>query len=290
MRLKTNSTSASKLFGALLPLCLLSCLLWLSSCSGLLYFPTRNLHYDPAKLGLKPDEIFFPSKNGEKLFGWHFSSQVTKKPKAVVLFFHGNGENLSSHYLSLTWLLKHPYDFFIFDYQGYGRSSGEPSPQKTVEDGLAALDWLHKKYPHTPIVIFGQSLGGAVALRVAIEAKDHPNIRFVALDSTFPSYRSMGRKVLSRSALTWPLQWLGWLVMSDSYAPKGRIAEINVPILVIHGDKDRVVEFEMGERVFAEAKEPKEFWTIRGGGHTDIFTLQDDSYKTRFLNLMEKSL
>lgn len=262
----------------------------LSGCSGLLYYPTRGLHYDPARFGLKPEEVFFSSANGAKLFGWHFKSQAKAKSKATVVLFHGNGENLSSHYLHLTWILKYPFDLFVFDYQGYGRSEGSPSPEKTVQDGIAALEWVQKNHPG-PIVVVGQSLGGAVAMRSVIETKDRLPIRFLAVDSTFPSYRSMGRQVLSRSWITWPFQWLGWLVMSDAWAPEGRIGEISpIPMLVIHGKQDQVVEFKMGERVFAEAKDPKEFWEIRSGGHTDVFTIQPDSYKEKFVERINQAL
>jgi fermentation-respiration switch protein FrsA (DUF1100 family) len=266
------------------------CLLLLNGCSSFLYYPTRELHYDPARFGLKPEEVNFASANGAKLFGWYFKSQAKEKARATVVLFHGNGENLSSHYLHLAWILKYPFDLFVFDYQGYGRSEGTPSPEKTVQDGIAALEWVHKNHPG-PIVVVGQSLGGAVAMRTVIEAKDRLPIKFLAVDSTFPSYRSMGRQVLSRSWITWPLQWLGWLVMSDAWAPVGRIGEISpIPMLVIHGKQDQVVEFKMGERVFEEAKEPKEFWEIRSGGHTDVFTIQPDSYKEKLVDRITKAL
>lgn len=268
---------------------LLLCIL--NGCSGLLYFPSRNLLHNPASIGLKPEEVFFPSKNGNKLFGWFFHNKKNVEPKAILVFFHGNAENLSSHYLNLAWLVDYPYDFFIFDYQGYGRSEGDPSPQKTVEDGIAALELMHARHPQTPLVIFGQSLGGAIALRTAVETKNTLPIKMVAVDSTFPSYRSMGRKVLSRSWLTWPLQWMGWLFLSDAYAPDGLIGNISpIPLLVIHGTQDKTVEFEMGERVFAQAKDPKDFWPIKAGGHTDIFSIQDVSYKIRFIDALNKAV
>src|SRR5690606_22141072 len=113
--------------------------------------------------------VFFKAKNGNQLFGWYFKNRKGVSPKATVVFFHGNAENLSSHYLSLAWLVDYPYDFFIFDYQGYGRSHGDPSPQKTVEDGIAALELMNERAPGRPLIVFGQSLGGAIALRTVVE-------------------------------------------------------------------------------------------------------------------------
>jgi fermentation-respiration switch protein FrsA (DUF1100 family) len=270
---------------AVLGLCLLS----LSGCSRFLYYPTHELYYDPARFGLEPEEVRFASPEGPRLYGWYFQGE--QPAKATVVQFHGNGENLSSHYASLAWIVKHPYNLFIFDYQGYGRSEGSPSPENTVKDGIAALEWAHRKDPKLPLVVVGQSLGGAVALKAVIDGKDHLPIRFVAVDSTFPSYKGMAREVLSRSWLTWPFQWLGLLLFSDRYAPEGEIGKISpIPLLVIHGDKDQTVELEMGKKVFAEAREPKEFWEIHGGGHTDVFTIQPDSYKEKFLERMSAAL
>ncbi len=261
-------------------------LVCLSSCSSLLYYPTRSLHFDPARLELKPEEVYFPSKNGNKLFGWYFSQP---KPKGLIILFHGNAENLSSHYLSVVWLLKHGYNLFVFSYQGYGRSEGSPNPRNTVEDGIAALEWAKQK--NLPVAVIAQSLGGAIAMRSLVEMPDRTFVKYFVVDSSFLSYRAMARRVMSRSLLTWPLQWLGWLVMSDTWAPQDRVSEISpIPMLVIHGENDPVVEFEMGEEIFAHSKEPKEFWKIPRGGHTDIFTIQPESYKKDFLQRLEKYL
>ena len=261
-------------------------LLCLSSCSSLLYYPTRSLHFDPARLQLKPDEVYFASKNGNKLFGWYFQQP---NPKGLVVLFHGNAENLSSHYLSVVWLLKHGYNLFVFSYQGYGRSEGNPNPQNTVEDGIAALEWAQKT--KLPVAVIAQSLGGVIAMRSIVELPDRSFVKYFVVDSSFLSYREMARTVMSRSLVTWPFQWLGWLVMSDAWAPKERVSEISpIPMLVIHGENDPIVEFEMGEEIFSLAKDPKEFWKIPHGGHTDIFTIQPESYKKEFLLRLEKYL
>jgi fermentation-respiration switch protein FrsA (DUF1100 family) len=265
----------------------LACLL--TGCSGLFYYPDRSLHYDPANLHLKPEEVVFPSKDGAKLFGWYFRSQSSRPAEATVVFFHGNAQNLSSHYLNLVWILRYPFNLFVFDYQGYGRSEGSPSPEKTTEDGAAALDWAHAKTPSLPLVVFGQSLGGNIALESALQTKDRLPIRLVAVDSTFASYRRMGEQVLRRSFLTWPFQWLGGLLLSDAYAPDGKIASLSpIPLLVIHGTNDRTVELKMGEDIFRQAKEPKDFWEIPGGTHTDVF--RHPAYREKFVSRIEQAI
>lgn len=271
----------------LLPLNLL-----LGGCSGLLYYPSQALLYDPVKtIQVKPEDVWLKTADGIKISGWYFRHTSKGDPKALLVFYHGNGENMSSHYLSLAWILPYGYDFFIFDYRGYGRSEGAPSPEGTHLDGMAALEWAKERAGKIPLVVFAQSLGGAVALKNLIEWKRKEGSlpsRYIVIDSSFPSYRQVGRKALARSPLTWLFQWLPYLVLSDEYAPGEDVRELSpAPLLVTHGDKDKVVDYSMGEELFSLLKEPKEFWKIDGGEHTDLFSRHGDKYRTEFLKRLE---
>lgn len=260
-------------------LCLSTCA-FLTGCSSLLYYPSPHRYTDPSKFKHKPEDVNLTASDGTKLHAWMFRSPQ-RPAKATVLLFHGNAQNLSTHFFSLYWSIDQGFDYLIFDYRGYGESEGKPSPEGSVQDGKAALDWLiaHKD-ESSPLIIFGQSLGGAVALRVACEEKT--KFDKIIVDSTFPSYRSIARKVMTRSWLTWPFQWLGWLVMNDSYAPADCIQNISPkPVLVVHGTADNVVEYEMGEKVFELAREPKEFWKIEDGLHTDFLFRDNLRYQSR---------
>ncbi|MGZ3693479.1 MAG: alpha/beta hydrolase [Bdellovibrionota bacterium] len=266
-------------------LCLI---LLLSGCSGLFYYPDNELHVDLTQLKPGPENISFSAAD-QKLHGWYFHQGSGKKTRAVILFYHGNGQNVSAQFAYLHWILNYPYDFFIFDYEGYGRSSGSPSPENTVRDGEAAIAWLHAHDPKLPIVVFGQSLGGIVAQRNMIDLKGKYPVPLIILDSTFSSYKSIARKKLASIWFTWPFQWLSWLVLSDHYASRGEIANMApTPLVVIHGDADQVVPYSCGEEIFAEAGEPKEFWKIVGGEHTDLF--QHEGIKEKFLARIEKAL
>lgn len=266
-------------------------LLLFSSCSSFLYYPTQVLHIEPKRFGQTPEEVWFSSADQTKLFGWLFRHPGKEKAKAVFLFYHGNGENLSSHYISLLWALPKGYDFFIFDYRGYGRSEGEPSPEGTVADGAAALHWLYAKYPDVPIVIFGQSLGGAVAMRNAIDLRSEIPFRAVVIESSFNSYQRVGRRVLARNWATWPFQWIPWLVLSDRYAPGEEISKISpVPMLVMHAEGDPVVPISCGEEIFSSAKEPKTFWKIPGEGHADALLRHGETYQKKLLDWLQQVL
>lgn len=256
-----------------------------TGCSSLLFQPTRHLHMDPEAAGYKPEEIFFPSEDGTRLFAWYFRHTGSAPAKGVLVHFHGNAENLSSHFLNVLWILRHGYDFFIFDYRGYGRSEGEAvSVGSAVADGRAALRYVQARNPKLPIIVLGQSLGGALAARAVFDLKDEVRPRLLALDSTFHSYKSIASEVLSRNWFTWPFQWLSYIVLSDKYAPEDVLAKLApIPVLVIHGDADRVVDYPFGQKVFALASEPKEFWQISGGGHTDVFLREGGRYQRAFL-------
>lgn len=294
---------ATKFFTA--KFCLAILIFLVSGCSSALYYPSQQLYDDPAKVGAEsgesnpkianivPEDIWFKSEDGTKLNGWYFKAPGKKKPKALIVFFHGNGENISSHFLTLRWILGYGFDYFIFDYRGYGRSEGDPSPRGTMEDGKAAIRWaaIRAREKKAPLVIFGQSLGGAVALRSVIELGREVPLKLMAVDSTFASYRSEGASVLSSSWLTWIFQPLAYLLLSDRYAPSDRIREIApTPLLVMHGDADKTVPIKHGEKLFKLAQQPKEFWRIPGGEHIDVFWVHNGEYRRRFIEKLRQVL
>jgi len=246
----------------------------------MLYYPLRPHVYESEKILLKHEDIFFKNSDGVNLHGWYFFGKAPKIA-ATLIFFHGNGENLSTHFRTLSWLLEYEYDYFIFDYQGYGWSEGEPSPEGTVLDGKAAVKYVQEKFPGRPIIFFGQSLGGAVAMKVAEEVKD---LKLVVVESTFASYKKAARSIMSQHPLTWVLKPLTYLVLSDAAAPGEKISEISpVPLVVIHGTADSMIKIELGKEVFDLAREPKEFWEVKGGRHTDALWGHKGVYREKFL-------
>src|SRR5262249_589270 len=139
-----------------------------AGCTHLIYAPTRVKYVDDRKLTHRPEELHFSSPSGKDLVGWYFTAHPETPPKGVIVLFHGNGQNLSSHFSLLYWILDHGYDLFVFDYPGYGLSAGDPSPRGTVEAGVAAMRWVQNRKPRAPVIVYGQSLGGAVALRTLV--------------------------------------------------------------------------------------------------------------------------
>ena len=256
-----------------------------SGCSSLFYYPAKDkVFYFPEKAGFTPEDINFEDVQKRNLHGWWFPSRQ-QPAKKTILFFHGNAENLTSHYLQLVWLTQEGYNLFIFDYPGYGVSAGQPTPQSCVEAGIAALEWTHQKDPRG-LIVYGQSLGGIVAARTVLEKKKDIPIDLLVLDSTFSSFQRIARVKMSRIWLTWLFQPLAYVLFRDTYAPE-HLDEISpLPTLVIHGEKDNVVEFQHGERIFKDLKEPKTFWRIPNGVHTDVFWGHKQKYRQEFLNFL----
>ncbi|MNJ98460.1 putative hydrolase [compost metagenome] len=266
-----NFCHGSKVKKTCLYMLLLSFMGALSACGHMFYYPTQGMYVDVNKLEPRPQQIEFETSDKKKVIGWYFQPE-SKKAKARLLYFHGNGQNLSSHFIGLYWILKEDYEFMIFDYPGYGGSEGEPTQQSTTDSGKKALEWLNQQEPQLPVVIFGQSLGGNVALYTAATTKD-PNTCMVVVESTFKSYPKVAQRVMAGHWTTWLFQLFPYLVISDSYSANNVIQDIApTPLIVIHGDADPIVKIKNGEDVFAAAKAPKEFWKVPGGGHIQAFT------------------
>lgn len=275
--------------GSRLVLLILSCVFALSGCMSVLYSPRVGpmMFYSPEKLGYKPTDLETKDAEGNKIHAWLFPSK-TGPSRGTVIHFHGNAENLTSHYAMMVWLTDAGYDYVIFDYPGYGLSSGEPTAKNTVEAGEAVMRMVHSEWDSRPLIIYGQSLGGMVAQKAVVDMKGKIPMCDVILDSTFSSYKSVTRRKLSQFWITWLLQPLAYVLMSDSQAADP--ADISpIPVLVIHGDADRVVEFPNGEKLFERLKEPKEFWRIPGSGHGQTFRINGQENRQRLLDRLSRT-
>lgn len=245
-------------------------MLMLCGCSALLLHPEKGLRPNPVARRFNPQDIFFPSGDGETLHGWFFRSG---QAKGTVLVFHGNAENISTHVNGVLWLVQEGFNLFIVDYRGYGFSTGSPDLAGAHRDGIAALEHLVTLPGVDPerLIILGQSLGGTVATYVAAAAPRRGAVKLLVLDSTFCSYRQIAREKLAGFFLTWPLQYpLSWL-FSDDYSPEHWIGTVTAPVIIIHDMDDRIVHFSHGEQLLAAATGPKELWATNGHGHISSF-------------------
>jgi fermentation-respiration switch protein FrsA (DUF1100 family) len=189
----------------------------------------------------------------------------------VILFCHGNAGNISHRLDNVARLLERELQVFIFDYRGYGKSAGRPSEKGIYLDGLAAYDYLVREaqIPADKIILFGRSLGAAVAVEIALQRE----ICSLILESAFTSTKDMAKAMV----LFRPLSPF----VPSNYDNLGKIAQIRTAKLIVHGDQDEIVPFAMGRRLFARALQPKEFYPIRGAGHNDTYFVGGESYFRR---------
>ncbi len=265
--------------------------LFLQSCGGLFYFPDSRVYVDVQKLDIKPEQVELKTNDNTKFFGWYFkASGETKRPRGKILFFHGNAQNRTSHFFALYWILQKNYDFFIFDYPGYGESEGNPSRETTADAGTKALEWLAAKDPSVPLIIFGQSLGGNIAMYTASKNKGI-KICMVTVESTFRSYRKVAQRMMAKHWFLWPFQGLSYVLVGESSSAQNHISELApTPLVIFHGEDDPVVGIENSRDIFDEAKEPKIFYSVPGHGHTMAFNgPHQEEFRNDFLKELEKN-
>lgn len=266
-------------------LILLPFVLLLSSCSSLLYYPSQQEFYQKRDLLYDIEELNFPDPVGNQINAWYFHA---KNPKAKILFFHGNAQNLSAHFAMLSWLVDHNYDLMIFDYPGYGKSTGSPTPESTALSGVEALKKIEGINPTLPLFVYGQSLGGQI-MQKSLNLYEKKNYKAVFIEASFVSYRSIAKSVVSKSWLTWIFQPLAWLLMSDQWAgDPGLISP--VPVYVMHGNQDNVVSIDQGEELYKHVKDPKYWKVFEGGAHSNSYFIKNGAYRKYLLDALEKEM
>jgi fermentation-respiration switch protein FrsA (DUF1100 family) len=264
-----------------------------SSCTQLFFHPHSFLIDTPERHGVEYQVENFQAADGTALNAWFLPAQDKKgnngsgKAKATVLFLHGNAENISTHFRNVAWLPAEGFNVLALDYRGYGASEGTPSLAGMQLDIDAAMRSLlaHKGVDPNRIVIFGQSLGGALAIYYTAHSAYRANIRAVVIDSAFYDYREIAKEKLATSFITWPFQYLPWLTVDDDYSPAVSVAALSpLPLLLIHGDQDVVVPPHHSRQLFERAGEPKELWIVPGAGHAQ--SLGSEAVRNRLIEFL----
>lgn len=258
----------------------------LSGCTHLFFHPQAEHVLSPNQLGLIYEDVYLTPDNATRLHGWLLPAQG--EPRGTVLFLHGNAENISTHIGSVHWLPVAGYNVFLFDYRGYGKSQGQPDVAGSLADIETALRFVthDERLKTNGVVVFGQSLGGALAIEASAHSNHRALIRAVITESAFSDFRAIAREKLAAFWLTWPLQYpLSWLVTAE-YSPLSSISLLKpTPVLIIHGERDPVVPPHHGERLYAAAHEPRQLWLIPEGLHIDAMSRAD--FRARFKDYLD---
>jgi fermentation-respiration switch protein FrsA (DUF1100 family) len=260
------------------------------SCSNVFYQPSPKHFIDPAQFKLTYEDLYFNSRDRTVLHGWFFASKG-QKPKGTIVQFHGNAQNISTHFLSLVWLVEAGYNLFTFDYRGYAKSEGRPSQDGIYQDALAALDTslsFHKKNGGGKFIIYGQSTGGAISLRAIPDWIHSEEIDLIVMDSAFASYKDVAFDKLNSKWFLLPFSPLALVLISDEYAADEVFYKITNPLLTIVGRNDEVVPPKFGKIIHKGVNSSmKWLWELPKGRHIDVFHHEQGIYRQKFLDLVD---
>jgi len=238
-----------------------------------IYFPTREREEAPTprvRGAREVEEVWLPVGDGLRIHGIYARRD---DPRGTLLFFHGNAGNLYDRLGNVELLLDLGLDVLIIDYRGYGKSDGEPSEAALYADAAAAYAYLTEGRGIAPsqMVIFGRSLGSAVAIELATRIAPAALI----VESAFTSAKDLAR------------HHYGWLPgalirnLSHEFDSMAKVSGLDAPKLFIHGDRDGIVPMQMGRRLFEAANEPKQWYPIAGAGHNDTVIVGGAAYAER---------
>jgi fermentation-respiration switch protein FrsA (DUF1100 family) len=234
---------------------------------ALVFQPSRGVDLAPAQLGLDAEERYLAAEDGVRIHAFFLRAPAATRG---LLFLHGNAGNASHRLPNAGRLAELGVHVLLLDYRGYGRSEGRPSEAGVYADARAGLRELVEEVglPEERVVLFGRSLGGAVAVDLARER----SVGGVILESTFSSLEDAGRSIFGP---------LGAWFARGRFDSASKIDGVRAPLLFFHGDRDEVVDLSLGRRLFERAPEPKAFELLPGAGHNDTIVVGGAAYFRR---------
>jgi fermentation-respiration switch protein FrsA (DUF1100 family) len=246
---------------------LASAAIWFAQ-TRILYHPRKTLDATPADLGLKFEPVRL-ALNGDQLAGWWMPSKIPHAP--TLLYLHGNAGNVSANVDQVRRLAGTGLSIFIFDYRGYGESTGGPPRKRLIyEDAERAWAYLvrERRIQPSEVVIYGHSLGGAVGIDLASR---HPDAGALITEGAFPSIVD----VADGTVFGWlPLR----LIVTEGFDAGSRIGTVRVPKLILHGEADTMIPVRLAHRLYDAAAEPKQLAVIAGGDHEDSAEINAAAY------------
>ncbi len=220
---------------------------------NLMYHPNENNYFDD-KLLVNIEKVKIRTQDGLNLLGWYHEKDIIKNK--TILFFHGNAGSLENRIHKLNHFQDMKVNFLIIAWRGFSGNQGKPSETGLYEDGESAIRWLLTKgIDEKNIVIYGESLGTGVATHLS----QNRNFAGIILETPFTSMIDAAKKFYPYI----PVSFL----LKDKYENKNKIKNIKFPVLVMHGEKDQIVPFDMGKKIFEIANEPKYSYFTKYDNH-----------------------
>ena len=250
------------------------------------FSPIKEFVNNPQVQQYAPQDVYFKSPDGLTLHGWYLRA---KEEKGTILICHGYAKNISMHMNDDLWLIAAGYNLFMFDYRGYGKSQGTSSIGGVQLDAEAALETLLFALPRAKqdsILVFGKSIGGAIAVYAIANSPYKDRVKALIVDSTFSSYRKFAQEMIAGSVIGWPFQYPLSLLVNDDYSPVKWIKAVSpVSVVIIHGNQDESAPIHHGRILYGAALPPKKFWESSIPGH--VVAHVDEEIKEKLLAFFE---
>jgi fermentation-respiration switch protein FrsA (DUF1100 family) len=227
-----------------------------------LYYPTQDCEGSPADLGIAYEEVFISTGEKSTVHGWFIPAE---NAGATLIFCHGNGGNISHRLGKIAFFHTFKVNILIFDYRGYGKSQGVPDEAGLYQDAEAAYEYVGTKLPCLPVIIYGESLGGAVAVDVA----GKKNVGGVIMEGAFTRIADMAQQ---------KYPWLPAILLKSRFDVLAKISLVKAPKLHLHSRFDEVVPFALGKQLFDAAAEPKTL-VVMSGSHNDGFFISEEQVR-----------
>jgi len=240
----------------------------------MIFYPEPGAALRPEQFGIAGEDVRIRTEDGVRIQGFYLPAEGATR---TILFLHGNAGNASHRLPNAAELVRLHAHVLVLDYRGYGLSEGSPSESGVYADARAGLTDLIERsgVPETRTVLFGRSLGGAVAIDLAQER----NLAGVIVESTFSSAADVAARAFGS-----PFAWLA----RGTFDSTEKISRVRAPLLFFHGDRDEIVDFSLGRRLFDAAPHPKTFETIRGAGHNDTVEVGGRGYFERIRRFLDE--
>lgn len=270
-----------------------SLLFGLSGCGRFFYWPEQGLRGTPDQLELAYSDVFLVNNQEQQLHGWWLDARQDEgePERGVIYFLHGNAENISTHFAALNWMTRQGWHLFILDYRGYGLSEGQPSIPGVHQDAHLGLQWAVQQAQDRalPLVVVGQSVGGATALTLMTLAEEASSVDALVVDSAFSGYRRIAREKLGESWLFWAFQYpLSWTI-TDRYSPEQHLQNgLKMPLLLLHSCGDPIIPCSHSQRLYDLASQPKTLMLDEQAGHIQM--LNQRNWRRALLEWLDEAL
>ncbi len=252
----------------------LAVFMWSRLVDRMIFYPSPGVDLTPEALGIEAESLFLETEDGVRIHAFYLPTPGTSR---ALLFLHGNAGNASHRLPNAASLARLGAGVLLLEYRGYGLSDGTPDEAGVYADARAGLAFLvnERGFAEDRIVVFGRSLGGAVAVDLARDRE----LAGVILESTFTSVGDVVRRTIFA-----PFAGL----LRGRFASADKIDRIRAPILFFHGDRDEVIDYSLGRRLFEAAPEPRSFETIPGAGHNDTVAVGGRPYFARIGRFLDE--